>query len=85
MASTPFDKIPRTPSARQPMSDISVRCWANAIDPEARDSDTEHADFDSPSVTLSDRRDDMIRLWEDPSVRMALIRQHVVLPEYASL
>jgi len=86
MSATPFDKTIRksaSVAARQPMSDISVRCWPNAINPAGRNTDS-HAEFDSPTVTLAERREDMKRLWEDSSIRMALTRQHVLLPDYAA-
>ncbi|KAJ6588467.1 heterotrimeric G protein alpha subunit [Mycena capillaripes] len=82
MAATPFDDPAPIPvSKRAP--EFFVRSWTDAIDPTNSNPSSSRADLDSSTITLMTCKDDMLALWSDPAVQLALDRRKVRLADTA--
>ncbi|KAG6827948.1 hypothetical protein H0H92_009856 [Tricholoma furcatifolium] len=85
MASTPFDKPVEVTNPRRPASEFVVRSWKEVLDPEGRPANPMQpsAGLDTVSDVIAGCRDDMITLWNDKNVRIALKKRKVRLPDSA--
>lgn len=86
MSATPFDD-PETVIARRTLPEFSVRSWKEVLDPAVKHSPPSDADrdLDSVTITIANCKDDMKALWEDKTVRLALKRRKLRLPDSAGL
>lgn len=87
MAATPFDNPLEYVRPRRKITEPAVRSWKDVLQkPYMPISDNgESVDLDSATLTMASCKDDMKTLWEDKSVRMALKKRKLRLPDSAGL
>ena len=87
MSATPFDE-PEITSKRK-LPEFSVRSWKDVLAPEERHSQStassSSSKLDIPTDTIVSCRDDMKALWNDKTVRLALKRRKLKLPDSVDL
>ncbi|KAG6840843.1 hypothetical protein C0991_003790 [Blastosporella zonata] len=83
MVATPFDAD--ASNLRRAASEFAVRSWRDVLDPEGRPIPPAEpgAELDTLSDVIFGCKDDMIALWNDRSVRVALRRRKLRLPDSA--
>lgn len=83
MSATPFDEPEITRKRKLP--EFSVRSWKDMLAPEERHSQSTASSLSSkldvPTDTIASCRDDMKALWDDKTVRLALKRRKLQLPD----
>jgi guanine nucleotide-binding protein alpha-1 subunit len=87
MSATPFEVPKSEPSVKRRLNEFSVRCWNDAVDPDARKTQTSDTadDLDSCTNEIAACKNDMKALWTDQSVQLALTRRKIRLPDSAGL
>ncbi|KAF8065099.1 heterotrimeric G protein alpha subunit [Lyophyllum atratum] len=85
MIATPFEVVTEAASLRRTDPEFAVRSWKDVLDPEGKPVRIEETSGDLDSVTdlIAGCKDDMKALWDDKSVRFALRRRKLRLPDSA--
>lgn len=87
MSATPFDEPEMTSKRKLP--EFSVRSWQDVLAPEEKNSQSSESSssykLDVPTDIIASCRDDMKALWDDKTVRLALKRRKVQLPDSVDL
>jgi hypothetical protein len=83
MSATPFDDPYTPPHSKRKLTEFSVRCWKDVLDPSAPQTHADCSTLDSATLTIAGWKDDMKVLWEDKFVRIALKRRKVRLLDSA--
>ncbi|KAG6844212.1 hypothetical protein H0H87_008881, partial [Tephrocybe sp. NHM501043] len=85
MVSTPFETLTDASNLRRAVSEFAVRSWKDVLDPMDRPIYTTEpgAGLDTLSDIISGCKNDMIALWNDKAVRIALKRRKLRLPDSA--
>ncbi|TFK75692.1 heterotrimeric G protein alpha subunit [Pluteus cervinus] len=86
MSATPFDSPSLHDKPHRGINEPVVRSWKEVLDPEkprVSQSDDSEDGLDSATLTIAGCKDDMKALWEDKTVRLALKRRKLRLPDSA--
>lgn len=89
MIATPFeelgDEVQVPAQVRRTLPEFSVRSWKDVLEPEGRPVRTEETgvDLDTVTDTIAELKDDMKALWDDRTVKLALRRRRLQLPDSA--
>ncbi|GLB39783.1 putative G protein alpha subunit [Lyophyllum shimeji] len=85
MIATPFDPVNDAAVVRRTDPEFAVRSWKDVLEREGRPPHMEEAsgDLDRVTDTIASCKDDMKGLWEDKTVRLALRRRKLRLPDSA--
>jgi hypothetical protein len=83
MLATPFDTPYTNPHFKRKLTEFSVRCWKDVLDPDTPKTRVDHSALDSATLTIAGCKEDMKVLWEDKFVRLALRRRKVRLLDSA--
>lgn len=87
MSATPFDEPADNEPPRRALTEFAVRSWKAVLDPDTKAPTSDDGDtgLDSATLTIAGCKDDMKSLWEDKTVRLALKRRKLRLPDSAGL
>jgi len=89
MIATPFEPVTEAASLRRTDPEFAVRSWKDVLDPEGRPrtkdgcGDGCGGGVDAATESIATCKDDMKALWDDKSVRLALRRRRLRLPDSA--
>ncbi|KAG6908261.1 hypothetical protein DXG01_005526 [Tephrocybe rancida] len=86
MVSTPFESRTDASNPRRAASEFVVRSWKDVLDTDGRpplSTEQTDAELDTLSDILASCKDDMIALWNDRNVRIALKHRRLRLPDSA--
>lgn len=86
MVATPFEGEDETQNTKRKLSEFTVRSWKDVLDPGLGHlKAVTGSKHDNATVTIAQCKDDMKALWEDSSVKLALKRRKLQLPDSAGL
>ncbi|RDB19716.1 Guanine nucleotide-binding protein alpha-1 subunit [Hypsizygus marmoreus] len=85
MTATPFEDPAASKNLRKSLPEFAVRSWKDVLDRDGQPPRTEEAsaDLDQATVTIAVCMNDMKALWDDKTVRLALKRRKLRLPDSA--